>query len=88
MLVKAKHPQCCKQRAVLYGLVILLYLVEMFTCIKLNVRANIGKAGRISWLQENKHLGFLQAESGTVLWFVLKNDTSKMVAVKYFIWHK
>lgn len=50
MLVKAKHPQCCKQRAVLYGPVVLLYMVEMFICIKVNVCANVGRAEGISWL--------------------------------------
>ena len=44
VLVKAKHPPCCKQRAVLCGPVSLLHLVEMFVCIKLKVCAKIGGA--------------------------------------------
>ena len=58
------------QGAVLYGPVILLYLVEMFISIKLNVCADVGRVGSVSWLQENKLLGFLLAKSGTVLWFL------------------
>lgn len=57
MLVKAEHPWCCEHRAVLHGLV-----------GKINVCADVGRVGSISWHQENKHLCFLQAESETVLW--------------------
>lgn len=73
MLVKARHPQCCKQRTVLYGL-----------GGKINVCASVGRVGSISWHQENKHLDFLQAESDTVLWLFWgeKNCTNKIVAVK------
>lgn len=51
--VKDKHPHCYKHKALLHVPVLLLHLVEMSMCRKLNIPENAGGEEGIIWLLEN-----------------------------------